>query len=193
MSMQTMWTIKYKRKHSGMTLVEVLIAALVVAIGLLGVAGMQIASLQGSSQADYRSRAIDFATALSDRMHANLIAVADNDYLRDMACEPGSGAAIPNCAMTPAMQSAATAGPCNPQQMASYDLYRIGCGAGIHGTLPGGQLSVSCVDADATDADPCSDLSPMLITISWQGQTRATDTDPDDTQQIVMTTIPGAP
>ncbi|MES9896020.1 MAG: type IV pilus modification protein PilV [Candidatus Thiodiazotropha endolucinida] len=78
--------IAFRLKHQGMTLIEVLIAAIIVAIGLLGVASMQIATLQGSSNAGYRSRAIDIATALSDRMHANLIGVTDNHYLQNSAC-----------------------------------------------------------------------------------------------------------
>lgn len=185
--------IEYQSKHQGMTLVEVLIAALVVAIGLLGVASMQIAALQGSSHADYRSRAIDFATALANRMHANLIGVADNHYLQDITCDAGSGVVTPNCAMTPVMGDASSVTPCNPQQMASDDLHRIACGAGIQGTLPAGLLQVTCVDVDTDDTDPCSNLSPMLIRVSWQRQQRVTDAHPDDIDEIVMTTIPGEP
>ncbi|MCW4259138.1 MAG: prepilin-type N-terminal cleavage/methylation domain-containing protein, partial [Candidatus Thiodiazotropha taylori] len=47
--------IAYWQKNQGMTLIEVLVAAIIVAIGLLGVASMQIATLQGSSNAGYRS------------------------------------------------------------------------------------------------------------------------------------------
>jgi type IV pilus assembly protein PilV len=176
-----------------MTLIEVLIAAIVVAIGLLGVASMQIAALQGSNSADYRSRAVDFATALADRMHANLIAVADNDYLQNMDCDAGPTEAIPNCVMTPSMAGNPAIVPCSPRQMASYDLYRIGCGAGVQHSLPGGDLRVSCVDTDTGDADMCSDLSPLLIRVRWQRQRRVTDTDLDDMEEIVMTTIPGVP
>ncbi len=185
--------IACKQKHRGMMLVEVLIAALIVAIGLLGVASMQIAALQGSSQADYRSRAIDFATALSDRMHANLIGVADNDYLQDLDCDAAARAQIPSCAMTPVTVGVPPDQQCDPKQMADYDLYRIGCGAGIQGSLPGGRLSVSCVDADDSDDDLCSDLSPLLIIINWQRQRRVTDTDSNDIEEIVLTTIPGTP
>ncbi|MEW8072937.1 MAG: prepilin-type N-terminal cleavage/methylation domain-containing protein, partial [Candidatus Thiodiazotropha endolucinida] len=40
----TMSLIAYRQKNQGMTLIEVLIAAIIVAIGLLGVASMQIAA-----------------------------------------------------------------------------------------------------------------------------------------------------
>ncbi|MEW8186473.1 MAG: type IV pilus modification protein PilV [Candidatus Thiodiazotropha endolucinida] len=185
--------IAYRQKNQGMTLIEVLIAAIIVAIGLLGVASMQIAALQGSSNAGYRSRAIDIATALSDRMHANLIGVANNHYLRDSACDTGSGPAVPNCAMTPTMAISSSLEECTPEQMAVYDLYQINCGSGIQDTLPDGQLRIACLDSDPNDADGCSDLSHQLITISWQRQRRVTDRDINESEEIVMAVIPGAP
>jgi type IV pilus assembly protein PilV len=181
----------HQQRHQGMTLIEVLIATVVVAIGLLGVASLEIAALQGSSNADYRSRAIDFATALSDRMHANLIAVADNDYLQVPTCN--SGTTIPNCAMTPNMATPASTTMCTPAQMASYDLHQITCNTGIQNRLPNGELQITCLDSDTTDVDPCSDLSHLLIHISWQQQNRGSDTDLSDVQEIVMVTIPRAP
>ncbi|MCG8125908.1 MAG: prepilin-type N-terminal cleavage/methylation domain-containing protein, partial [Candidatus Thiodiazotropha endolucinida] len=42
-----------------MTLIEVLVAAVIIGVGLLGVASLQITALQGASNADYRSRATD--------------------------------------------------------------------------------------------------------------------------------------
>ncbi|MEL0586204.1 MAG: type IV pilus modification protein PilV [Candidatus Thiodiazotropha sp. (ex. Lucinoma kazani)] len=185
--------IAYRQKNQGMTLIEVLIAAIIVAIGLLGVASMQIAALQGSNNAGYRSRAIDIATALSDRMHANLIGVANNHYLRNPACDTGSSPAVPNCAMTPTMAIPSSIAECTPEQMAFYDLYQINCDSGIQDTLPDGRLQIACLDSDRTDADGCSDLSHQLITISWQRQRRVTDTDPNDVEEIIMTAIPGVP
>ncbi|MCW4254661.1 MAG: prepilin-type N-terminal cleavage/methylation domain-containing protein, partial [Candidatus Thiodiazotropha taylori] len=46
-------------KCRGMTLIEVLVAAVIIGVGLLGVASLQITALQGASNADYRSRATD--------------------------------------------------------------------------------------------------------------------------------------
>ncbi|MES9922169.1 MAG: type IV pilus modification protein PilV [Candidatus Thiodiazotropha sp.] len=185
--------IAYRQKNQGMTLIEVLIAAIIVAIGLLGVASMQIAALQGSSNAGYRSRAIDIATALSDRMHANLMGVADNHYLRDSTCDTGSGQAVPNCSMTPAMAIPSSVEECTPEQMAVYDLHQINCGSGIQYTLPDGQLRIACLDSDPNDADRCSDLSSQLITISWQRQRSVTDSNLNGSEEIVMAVIPGTP
>ncbi|MES9992269.1 MAG: type IV pilus modification protein PilV [Candidatus Thiodiazotropha sp.] len=191
--MDSVSRISHRRTEHGMTLVEVLIAAVVVAVGLLGIASLQINALQGSTHADYRTRAIDFATALSDRMQANLIGVADNNYLQAPACNLNLASVAPNCAMTPEMADAATIADCDPQQLASYDLHQLGCGPGIENSLPGGVLQIACIDNDTSDVDPCSDLSPLLITISWQQQGRVTDRDPGDAQEIRMTVIPGEP
>jgi type IV pilus assembly protein PilV len=186
--------IANKQKHQGMTLIEVLIAAIIVAVGLLGVASLQIASLQGSANADYRSRAIDFATSLSERMQANLIAVSNNDYLGSPNCETGSEPVVSNCSMTPIMATSSSVEQCTPQQMALFDLNQISCGAGgIEESLPNGQLQVSCLDADSADADLCSDLSRLLIRISWQQQANVTDIEPDEVNEIIMTVVLGVP
>ena len=170
-----------------MTLVEVLVATVVIAIGLLGIATLQITALQGASNADYRSRAIDLASALSDRMHANLDGVADNNF-SPYTSTTADCASVPNpiCAMTP--NDGSTGAECTPAQMAAFDLWKIGCGNAMQSSLPGGRLSVTCLDNDASDSDDCTDLSPMLITVSWQLQS---DTNASD--EVVMTVIPGAP
>ncbi|MEW8505209.1 MAG: type IV pilus modification protein PilV [Candidatus Thiodiazotropha sp.] len=185
--------VGHRRTEHGMTLVEVLIAALIVAVGLLGIASLQINAIQGSTKADYRTRAIDFATALADRMQVNLIGVADNNYLHPPACDLGSESTLANCAMAPTMGDSASVADCSPRQMASHDLYQISCGSGIQGNLPGGRLQIACVDSNATDTDPCSSLSPIQIVISWQTQSRVTDLDPNTTEEVQMTVIPGEP
>jgi hypothetical protein len=78
---------------------------------------------------------------------------------------------------------------CNPTQMAIYDLWEIRCGVGgVQASLPGGRITLTCRDNDTTDADTCSDLSPMLITVTWDLQS-----DENETDQVIMTTVPGAP
>ena len=185
--------IGFKHKHQGMTLIEVLVAAIIVAVGLLGVANLQIAALQGANNAHYRSKAIDLATSLSDRMHANLIGVADNHYLESPACGPGAESAISSCSMTPVMDNSSSVESCTAQAMATYDLYKISCGPGIQESLPNGQLEVTCVDADTSDGDRCSPLSHLKIHISWQVQSRVTDIDPNGLDEVIVTVIPGAP
>jgi type IV pilus assembly protein PilV len=59
------------KKVRGTTLVETLVALLVLSIGLLGVAGMQMSSLQNNRGAHLRSQAQVLAYDIADRMRAN--------------------------------------------------------------------------------------------------------------------------
>jgi type IV pilus assembly protein PilV len=69
-------------KQSGFTLVEVLVALVILAIGLLGVAGMQTRSLGGNQGALYRSQAVLFANDIIERMRVNRFQsrVVPSDY-----------------------------------------------------------------------------------------------------------------
>lgn len=55
----------------GLTLVEILIALLILSIGLLGLAGLQTASLKFNTSAYYRTQATALAYDFADRMRAN--------------------------------------------------------------------------------------------------------------------------
>ena len=55
----------------GATLIEVLVAMLVLSIGLLGLAGMQMTALKSNQSAYYRSQATVLAYDIIDRMRAN--------------------------------------------------------------------------------------------------------------------------
>ena len=65
---------------SGMTLVEVLITLVIVSVGLLGVAAMQLATLRGNYTAFSRSQAAVLAGDVLDRMRANRTAARDGEY-----------------------------------------------------------------------------------------------------------------
>lgn len=60
-----------KRYSSGISLIEMLIALLVLSFGLLGIAGLQAYSLRNNSNAYYRSVANSLAYDIVDRMRAN--------------------------------------------------------------------------------------------------------------------------
>lgn len=72
--------IQRSQKMSGMTLVEVLITLIIVSVGLLGVAAMQLATLRGSYTAFSRSQAAVLAGDILDRMRANRTAARAGDY-----------------------------------------------------------------------------------------------------------------
>lgn len=64
------------KNNRGFTLVEVLVAVVILSIGLLAVAGMQTSSLRGGNSALLRSQAILGAEDILDRMRANRAAMA---------------------------------------------------------------------------------------------------------------------
>jgi type IV pilus assembly protein PilV len=68
------------RSAAGFTLLEVLIAVLVLSIGLLGLAGLQITSLKFNHSAYMRTSATNLAYEMADRMRVNRQAVLDGEY-----------------------------------------------------------------------------------------------------------------
>ena len=93
--------------QAGFTLVEVLIALVVLAVGMLGIAALYIEGLRASRTALVRSEAVVLATNMADRIRANLEAGA---------AYAGAPAANPN------VNCVAGGGGCSPQEMAAHDL-----------------------------------------------------------------------
>jgi type IV pilus assembly protein PilV len=179
-----------KRNCNGMTMIEVLVAAVIIGIGLLGVASLQVTALQSASNADYRSRATDLIASLADRMRANLDGVDSNSY-SDPAANTAADCSTPpedSCAMTPNATNDTGVAQCSSAQMAAFDLWEIRCRNGVQNTLPGGTLSIACTLSDGTDA--CLPLSPMVVTVTWRVESNELT---PETEKVVTTLIPGAP
>jgi len=71
--------------HStGMTLVEVLVALVVISVGLLGIAALQITSLRNSQESFLRTQATALADDIIDRMRANRTVALTNGYKIDI-------------------------------------------------------------------------------------------------------------
>lgn len=68
------------RSQQGATLLEVLIAVAILAVGLLGMAGLQATSVQTNQGAYYRSQASILANDMADRMRANRDRALAGDY-----------------------------------------------------------------------------------------------------------------
>lgn len=64
----------------GFTLIEILVALVVLSVGLLGLAGMQLTGLRYNYGAYTRTQATLMAYDIIDRMRANTIGVANGDY-----------------------------------------------------------------------------------------------------------------
>lgn len=69
-----------QKRQRGATLVEVLVAFLLLSLGLLGMSALQIGALQNSHSALQRSQATKLAHFMLDAMRANAAAARNGDY-----------------------------------------------------------------------------------------------------------------
>ncbi|KFN48004.1 type IV pilus modification protein PilV [Arenimonas metalli] len=82
-------------RQSGLSLIEVLIAVLILGVGLLGIAAMQAVTLRNSQSAFDRTQATVLSYAMLDAMRANATAARANSYNLGMTCDiPGAGTTL---------------------------------------------------------------------------------------------------
>ncbi len=62
---------KHPKKQRGLSMIELLVAVLVLAIGVLGITAMQMVSLQNNRGALFRAEAVQLAYDMMDRIRAN--------------------------------------------------------------------------------------------------------------------------
>lgn len=126
-------------KHSGFTLIEVLVAMIVLAIGLLGFAGLQATALRNNQSAYHRSQATQLAYDLADRVRANVSGRATYTTI-----DPGDATAKSDCLSTTG---------CSPADMAENDLFEWN--SELTSNLPSGTGTIAVAG------------SVFTITINW--------------------------
>lgn len=164
----------------GFTLIEVLVAVLILAIGIAGAAASQLAALRTRHGSSLTTQALELAGALADRMRANaayLRAGDDNPYASLDYDSVHDGA-------PPAALAACYGGAgCGPAQIAQFDVDEVR--AAIHQGFPGGRILV-CRDGAVWQAAQglswdcsASPGAPLVIKIGWRGKRAdgASDTD----------------
>lgn len=67
-------------KQDGFTLIEILVAVVILSIGLLGIASLQVQGLKNNQSAYLRSQATLLAYDMADRMRINATAAINGDY-----------------------------------------------------------------------------------------------------------------
>ena len=141
-----------KTKQKGSSLIEVLVTLTIMAVGLLGLASMQMISLKNINNSQFRTLATAYAYDMAERMRANREGVEDGNYDAidtSTAVDPGCG----------------TASSCSVAELAKSDAFKwsetITQGV-VSGGLPTGGGSVTRVAGSNT----------YNIKISWVEQGR---------------------
>jgi type IV pilus assembly protein PilV len=159
-----MWSLPGSslRVRAGFTLVEVLVAMFVVALGIAGAAALQALAVRSARDAAHLSDGIRLARSLAERMRANPHALAlpdaDNPYLQ-LDYDAGSGAPT---ASAPCYADAV----CDADELARFDLYEVS--EALAAGLPGGRIRV-CRDAGppAWSCD-AADGAPLVVKVGWR-------------------------
>jgi type IV pilus assembly protein PilV len=125
-------------RSSGFTLLEVLITLVVLSIGLLGVAGLQLSGLRANHSSALRSQATYLAYDMADRLRANIQGVNGGNY-NNLSGDPGD----PGCISS----------GCTPALMAQSDLHEWNLANATN--LPSGAGAV-CLDSTPDDGTPTS-------------------------------------
>ncbi len=165
--------------QSGFTLLEVLIALLVLAIGLLGLAALQTTGLRSNTMATTRTHATQLIYDIADRMRANVAGSYTTDTSTNevtaIVDNYGMAVALIRCLPRPPTSS-------DPSTMAEYDL-DTWCSA-VERILPTGKAKITqAIDPgiDGTLGTPVGALDDIVsydVTVYWdESRTGATKTD----------------
>lgn len=160
---------KFSQPQMGVSLLEVLIAMLILAIGALGFAGMQMKALHTSSDANYRARAILLAQDAIERIQTNPTQLAGYQTASNWS-SPGSPG-----------NSCIGASTCEPGAILSQDIASLALSAST--SLPNGNIlatacpfnSMSCIVVswgeqaigDCTGAAGIDDTQPQCLVLEF--------------------------
>lgn len=150
------------KNSKGFTIVEVLVAMIILAIGVLGLGIMQISSLQNTRGGQMRSQATLLAYDIIDSMRANIPAVTAGHY--NSADRQGFDGPT---------QCYGVAANCSDQDMASADLDRWRTSLRLN-LPPAGWGTVTTTDSGNT--------SVVAVTVNWTDPYA-----PDGFEQLTLT------
>ncbi len=152
-------------RTSGFSLIEVLIAVIILAIGLLGIAGLQVTSKRTSFEALQRVTAVMLTQDIVERMRANKGQLSTYTAAADVTATVPAAAPATDCATA----------TCTTAQIVTYDLYQwqqaiVGASETKGGANVGGLiLPTGCI------TDPNTTTGEVTIAIAWRGLTKLSD------------------
>ncbi|WP_353302137.1 type IV pilus modification protein PilV [Sessilibacter corallicola] len=154
-----------KKSQSGITLIEILVTLIILSIGFLGLASVQLLGTRNVSNSSFRSLATIYAYDMVERMRANQVGVDIGSY-NDMNTE---GAADPGC------------NPCDPANRARMDLFEwadLLTTNAVNGGLPNG---IGLITFDAGTEE-------HTVSITWSENVRE-DNGPEVADQNYSLTV----
>jgi len=126
--------------QSGFSLIEAMVALVVVSVGMIGIAGLYGQGLSAGRTALYRTQAVNLAADMADRIRVNRLGGANY----------GGAAANNNCDPPGAVN-------CTPAQMAAHDLF-------VWKNQVQAQLPTGVGTVQFTGTSPAT----YTITVTWQ-------------------------
>ncbi|MCK5895378.1 MAG: type IV pilus modification protein PilV [Cocleimonas sp.] len=137
------------RFQKGFNLIESMVATLLLAIGLLGVASLQIIATKSTQHSFQQGQASDLMSGLLERMRSNSSGVYAENY--NIA-----GSKSYNCNTLPTKNCEDGITICDTKALATNDLYRTICGnggnfsGGLKGSLLNSSLIIKCLGGTGT-------------------------------------------
>lgn len=155
-------------KQRGVGLIEVLIALVVFALGVVGMAGLQLRTMALTMDSSQRSYVVSKSQDIADRIRST--GIAPSEYL-DSYNDDGAFCETTPTSCADAVGSAVT--PCGAAQMVLYDLHDTFCvGDGsLESQVADWQVDISCEFSNAgvvTDTTVCTEQgATVVVTTTW--------------------------
>lgn len=149
-------------KQRGITLIESLVAIVVMALGVLGILGAQMRTLADTQTGVRRAQAVRLIEDLSERIRVNPTGLSQlASYVIDTA-EPATPPGAQELAALRTLQASCTTSACTGAQLATRD--RALWLATVQQTLPLGNARVFVVASENTSVD----RRQLGVMISWR-------------------------
>ena len=156
-------SVPRRHRHAGFTLIEVMVALIVLVLGVLGSAAMTLTAIRDGKQSGLRSQASALAYELGDLMRTTR-------STSSLPLDQAAREAIFTSAAPPAVVSCWSANGCTLAEMAQNDYYEWHRKLTGPNGLPNGQ-AVICRDAtklgDASLACDGAPTSPLVVKLRW--------------------------
>lgn len=141
-------------RQTGFALIEVLVAVLVLAFGMLGLAAMLMAGHKSNSSSYAKQQAVQSAYDIVDRIRANSQAAINGSYTVSNLSSGGA-------AVLPSLGTDCNVAVCTPAQLAGFDLYYWQ--AKDLTQLPNGSGAIAIAASGASN-------TLVTVTVQWDDQ-----------------------